>query len=69
MTDQTERLIEAATAAIRDIGPAIEQAGPKLHTLTVEIELDTRGTVNGAVAWLQHRVSLSKLLGAPAGRA
>ena len=62
-TDLQDHLTEAAAAAIADVMPAIERAGPRLHTLTVEIELDTRGRVAGAVVCTQLRVNLGKLLG------
>lgn len=63
MSERTERLTSAAAAAIAAVGPSIEQAGSKLHTLTVEIEVDTRGTVSGAVAWVQLRVNMNRVLG------
>ncbi len=67
MSDLTSKLQEAASAAIRDVAPAIEGGGPRLRALTVEVELDARGNVSGAVAWLQHRVNLGKLLGVGRG--
>ena len=67
MSDLTSKLQEAATAAIRDVEPTIAASVPRLRALTVEVELNTRGNVSGAVAWLQHRVNLGKLLGVGRG--
>ncbi len=62
-TDLTERLARAAVAAIADIAPQLEAAGPKLGLLTLELEIDSKGRVVGRVAWPQLRVNLGKLLG------
>ncbi len=61
--DLTGRLQAAACAAIADVAPTLEAAGPKLGLLTLELEVDTKGRVVGGVAWPQLRVSVSKLLG------
>ena len=63
MSDLTEVLTAAATAAIRDVEPAIAASGRRLRALTVEVELDARGNVTGAVAWTQLRVNVNRLLG------
>ena len=61
--DLTESLARAAVAAIADLAPQLEAAGPKLGLLTIELELDSKGRVVGGVAWPQLRVNVSKLLG------
>ncbi len=63
----TTRLTEAATAAIRDVAPGIEAAGSRLRLLTVEVEVDGRGGVVGATAWLQNQINVNKLLGVGRG--
>ena len=68
MADLTERLARAAVAAIADIAPQLEAAGPKLGLLTVELELDTKGRVVGGVAWPQLRINTNKVLGVGRGR-
>ena len=60
--DLTERLQEAAAAAIADVAPGIEAAGPRLRLLTVEVEVDGKGRVTGATAWLQNQINVNKLL-------
>ena len=67
MTDLTERLARAAVAAIADIAPQIEAAGPKLGLLTLELEISTKGEVVDGVAWPQLRLSGAKLAGAGRG--
>ncbi len=67
MTDLVTRLQEAATAAIGDIGPGVEAAGSRLCMLTVEVEVDGRGRVTGATAWLQNQINVNKLLGVGRG--
>ena len=62
-TDLSEALARAAVAAIADIAPQLEAAGPKLGLLTIELEIDSKGRVTGGVAWPQLRVNLGKLLG------
>ena len=62
MTDLIARLQAAATAAIADIAPGIEAAGSRLRIVTVEVEVDTKGQLVGATAWLEHRVDITKLL-------
>ena len=64
MTDLTECLARAAVAAIADLEPQIEAAGSKLNLLTVELEISTKGQVIGAVAWLQLRLNMNRVLGA-----
>ena len=64
VSDLTERLARAAVAAIADIGPQLEAAGPKLGLLTIELEVNAKGEVVGGVAWPQLRLSGAKLLGA-----
>ncbi len=51
--DLTERLARAAVAAIADLAPQLEAAGPKLGLLTIELEVDPKGEVTGGVAWPQ----------------
>jgi hypothetical protein len=63
MTDLTERLARAAVAAIADIEPQIEAAGPKLRLLTIEFEVSTKGEVTHVMAWPQLRVNMTKLAG------
>ena len=63
MSDLSESLARAAVAAIADLAPQLEAAGPKLGLLTLELEVSTKGEVTGAVAWPQLRVNLGKLLG------
>jgi hypothetical protein len=65
--DLTESLARAAVAAIADIAPQLEAAGPKLGLLTLELEIDTKGRVVGGVAWPQLRVNVGKLLGVGRG--
>ncbi len=67
MTDLQDRVTEAAAAAIADVMPTLERAGPKLGLLTIELEIDPKGRVTGAVAWPQLRVNLGRLLGAGRG--
>ena len=67
MTDLTTRLTEAATAAIRDVAPTIEAAGPKLGLLTLELEIDSKGRVVGGEAWLQLRLNMNRVLGVGRG--
>ena len=63
MTDLVEHLTEAAAAAIADVAPTLEAAGPKLGLLTLELEIDTKGRVTGAMAWPQLRVNVNRVLG------
>ena len=63
MGDLTQRLTKAAAAAIRDVGPAIAAAGPRLRLVTVEVEVGSKGQVVGATAWLENRVNVNRLLG------
>ena len=67
MTDLTERLARAAAAAIADIEPQLQAAGPRLSLLTIEFEIGTKGEVTHATAWPQLRVNVNKLLGARKG--
>ena len=67
MTDLSESLARAAVAAIADIAPQIEAAGPRLGLLTLELEVNTKGEVVGGVAWPQLRLSGAKLAGARRG--
>ena len=62
--DLAESLARAAVAAIADIAPQLEAAGPKLGLLTIELEVSAKGEVTGGVAWPQLRLSGAKLLGA-----
>ncbi len=66
-TDLTERLARAAVAAIEDIAPQIEAAGPKLGLLTLELEVNTKGEVTGAPAWPQLRLNMNRVLGVGRG--
>ena len=68
MSDLTDRLTDAAAAAIRDIGLLIDAAGPRLKLVTVEVDVGTHGQLLGATAWLEIRVNVNRLLGTPAGR-
>ena len=52
-----------ATAAIRDIAPTIEAAGPTLGLLTLEPEIDSKGRVVGGMAWPQLRLNMNRVLG------
>ena len=61
--DLTERLARAAVAAISDIAPQLEAAGPKLGLLTIELEIDSKGRVVGGVAWPQLRLNMNRVLG------
>ena len=61
--DLAESLARAAVAAIADLAPQLEAAGPKLGLLTIEVEVDGKGRVVGGVAWPQLRLSGAKLLG------
>ncbi len=63
MTDLTERLQAAAHAAIADVAPGIEAAGSRLRLLTVEVEIDGKGRVTGATAWLQNQINVNRVLG------
>ena len=63
MTDLVARLQEAAAAAIADVAPTSEAAGPKLGLLTIELEVSSKGQVTGATAWPQLRVNVSKVVG------
>ncbi len=65
--DLTTRLQEAAAAAIRDVAPGIEAAGSRLRLLTVEVEVDGRGRVTGATAWLQNQINVNRVLGVGRG--
>ncbi len=62
-TDLVERLQAATCAAIADVAPTLEAAGPKLGLLTLELEVDTKGEVTGGVAWPQLRLSMNRVLG------
>ena len=64
MTDLVEHLTEAAAAAIRDVAPTIEAAGPKLGLLTMELEIGTKGRVVGGVARPQLRLNMNRVLDA-----
>ena len=61
--DLVTRLQEAAAAAIADVAPTLEAAGPKLGLLTLELEIDSKGRVTGATAWPQLRVNMGRVLG------
>ena len=63
MTTLTDRLAEAAVAAIRDVGPTLEQDARRVRYLTVELELANAGEVVGAVAWIERRLDVRRLLG------
>ncbi len=63
MTDLTESLARAAVAAIADIAPQLEAAGPKLGLLTIELEVDSKGRVVGGVAWPQLKINVNRVLG------
>ncbi len=65
--DLVTRLQDAAGAAIADIAPAIEAAGPKLGLLTLELEIDSKGRVTGATAWPQLRLNMNRVLGVGRG--
>ena len=62
-TDLTERLARAAAAAVADLAPQLEAAGPKLGLLTIELEIDSKGRVVGGVAWPQLRLNMNRVLG------
>ncbi len=66
-TDLTTRLQEAACAAIADVAPGIEAADSRLRLLTVEVEIDGKGRVVGATAWLQNQINVNRLLGVGRG--
>ena len=61
--DLVTRLQEAAAAAIADVAPTIEAAGPKLGLLTLELEVNSQGQVTGATAWPQLRLNMGRVLG------
>ena len=63
MGDLVTRLQEAAAAAIADVAPTIEAAGPKLGLLTLELEVNSQGQVTGATAWPQLRLNMGRVLG------
>ncbi len=67
MTDLTETLARVAVAAIADLEPQLQAAGPKLGLLTIEFEISTKGEVTHATAWPQLRVNVNKLVGAGRG--
>jgi hypothetical protein len=67
VTDLVDKIVAAAEAAIRDVAPTIEAAGPRLGLLTIELELDTKGRVVGGVAWPQLRINTNKVLGVGRG--
>ena len=61
--DLVDKIVEAAEAAIRDVAPGIQAAGSRLRLLIVEVEVDGRGRVVGATAWLRNQINVNKLLG------
>ncbi len=54
--DLVAPLQEAMVVSIRDVAPGIEAAGSRLRLLTVEVEIDGKGRVMGAMDWLQRRL-------------
>ena len=62
MSDLTERLQAAATAAIRDVEPAIAASGRRLRMVTVEVEVGTLGEVIAATCWIENKVNVGRLL-------
>ncbi len=62
MSDLTERLTEAAAAAIADIMPAIEAEPRKVRLVTIELEVANGCQVKGGTAWIECAVNVNKLL-------
>ena len=62
MSDLTERLQAAATAAIADIMPAIEAEPRKVRLVTIELEVANGCEVRGGMAWIERAVNVNRLL-------
>ncbi len=63
MSDLTEQLQAAASAAIADVMPAIEAEPKKVRLLTIELEVANGCQVKGGTAWIERAVNVNKLLG------
>ena len=63
MSDLTGRLTEAATAAIRDVAPAIEAEPRKVRPVTIELEVANGCKVTGGTAWIERAVNVGTLPG------
>jgi len=58
VSDLTDRLTDAAAAAIADLGPVLEHELPKLRGVMLELELANGGSVVECNAWVARRASI-----------
>lgn len=63
MSDLTERLQEAAAAAIADIMSAIEAEPGKVRLVTIEPEVANGRKVTGGTARIERAVNIGRPLG------
>jgi len=61
LSDLTDRLTDAAAAALEDLGPILEHELPKLRGVMLELELANGGSVVGATAWIERKANIRKL--------
>jgi hypothetical protein len=66
-TDLTEQLADVARLAILNRRPAITHEATGLRGITVEIEVNGRGHITGADAYVQSHLSKSDLFGTKRG--
>lgn len=63
MTDLTERLQEAAAAAIADVMPSIAPDPRRIRRVTIELDMANGCEVTSGTAWIERTVNVNRLLG------
>ncbi len=61
MSEFTDRLSEAAAAALADLGPLLDHELPKLKSVVLELELANGGQVVGATARVERTANIRRL--------
>ena len=56
----TDRLTDAAAAAIAEVAPTLEHDPQRLRHVRIELELANGGQVVGAVVWAQRRAGVGR---------
>lgn len=65
MLDLTERLQFAASAAIADLGPSLLRDQKRIKSVLFELDLNGRGEVTSAHAWIDCTANIARMLSGP----
>ena len=68
MTDLVARLTEAATAAIANERPSLENPAGHVRGVTIELMLTSAGQIHEAVAYVERRTQAGALLARHTGK-